>query len=373
MRASDPQTRQENILYLAIWTLVFAAVPVTLLFRWLSGLDSVFDSGEMFRIWGGLLPFLGLFLLHNYAVAPLLVRRRKGVLYVLASLVLLAVFAGCIRITGKEPQNPGPPGPPPERFEAFGERTSRPGPNPGFPEDRRPPMTPETMKLIIGFLLMGVNLGCKFFFVARRNEQRMQELRTENLHQQLEYLRYQINPHFFMNTLNNIHALVDIDPDKAKESIEELSKLMRYVLYDGNQPTIPLSREVEYLHHFVSLMRIRYADSVRIGLDLPEDTGGAEIPPLLLASFVENAFKHGISYEKESFIQVSLNLEADSIVFRCANSRQGAAQARSHGIGLENVHKRLELLYGSRFTLEVDEQADLYDILLRLPLKPLVL
>ena len=170
-----------------------------------------------------------------------------------------------------------------------------------------------------------------------------------------------------MNTLNNIHALVDIDPEKAKESIEEFSKLMRHVLYEGDKPTIPLPDELDFLRHYIALMRMRYADTVRIDLTLPERADGAEIPPLVLASFVENAFKHGISYEKPSFVRVSVSVEAGKIVFRCVNSRQGAEQVQSHGIGLSNVRGRLNLLYGDRYTLHIDQDGEVYDVLLLLP------
>ena len=248
------------------------------------------------------------------------------------------------------------PGPPKEK--------DRPMP----PPDRGLPLAPQVMHVLMGMMVLGVNLGVKYYFESVRGERRVQELKAENLDRQLENLRYQINPHFFLNTLNNIHALVDIDPEKAKESIEEFSKLMRYVLYEGDRPTIPLSRELEYLRQYVSLMRIRYADTVRIDLSLPESAENAEIPPLVLASFVENAFKHGISYERPSFVQVSLSLEEEGILFRCINSRQGAEQVRSHGIGPANVRRRLELLYGERYMLHIDENADVYDILLRLPL-----
>jgi LytS/YehU family sensor histidine kinase len=96
-------------------------------------------------------------------------------------------------------------------------------------------------------LMLCTNLGLKYYYLMLDNRQKLFNLEKENLNQQLTYLRYQINPHFFMNTLNNIHALVDIDPEKAKESIVELSKLMRYILYEGSKPTIPLDLETEFL------------------------------------------------------------------------------------------------------------------------------
>ena len=240
-----------------------------------------------------------------------------------------------------------------------------PGPD-GHRGDR--PLKPEALKVIMGLLLVGVNLGVKYYFRSMQEARRVQQLQTENLAQQLEALRYQINPHFFMNTLNNIHALVDIDPEKAKESILVLSKLMRYILYEGNRPTIPLTHEADFLRHYVTLMRMRYPESVRIGLTLPEDPDGAEVPPLVFASSVENAFKHGISYEAESHVLVSVSLENGRVLFRCTNSRHDAP--KTGGLGLENVRKRLELLYGADFSLQTEVSDREYDIRIDLPQTP---
>jgi len=173
-----------------------------------------------------------------------------------------------------------------------------------------------------------------------------------------------------MNTLNNIHALVDIDPDQAKESIVELSRLMRYILYEGDKPTIPLSKEVEFLEHYVSLMRMRYADTVKITTDMPEETKGTEVPPLIFASFIENAFKHGVSYANDSFIRVSMSIDGDKLIFRCANSRNGTNSDTSGGIGLVNVSKRLDLLYGKDYTLHIDDKDEnVYEVLAVIPLR----
>ena len=199
----------------------------------------------------------------------------------------------------------------------------------------------------------------------------MRELQAENLSQRLESLRYQINPHFFMNTLNNIHALVDIDPEKAKESIEEFSKMMRILLYEGDAPTIPLAKELDFIEHFISLMRLRYPeDSVRIETVFPEDRNGVSVPPLVMASFVENAFKHGVSYSEDSFIRVKIDRQDDKVVFLCSNSSHPSERDERRGVGLENIRKRLALLYGESYTLSIDESSGRYDIVMSIPSKP---
>ena len=156
--------------------------------------------------------------------------------------------------------------------------------------------------MLIALLMFSFNIAVKLFFKSVRDQEAMKELEHNNLQTELDYLKYQINPHFFMNTLNNIHALVDIDTEKAKQTIVELSRLMRYVLYESNNRLISLSKELQFLNHYIELMRIRYTDKVRIDVSFPTDTGEVQVPPLLFVSFVENAFKHGVSYQHASFV-----------------------------------------------------------------------
>ena len=334
---------QEVVIYGILWLIILALVPIIMFIQGhSSGLS--FQLGDVLHIWKGLLPYFLMFILHDMLIAPLLVEKRRTWAYLVLFLVLMALFGTYIWMFRRVPGGPPPP-------------SGRGG----------LPLTPEVMKWVMGLLMLGVNLGVKYYLKSIRGEHRMQELQAENLSRQLETLRYQINPHFFMNTLNNIHALVDINPEQAKESIEEFSKLMRHVLYEGDHPTIPLASEMEYLRHYVSLMKLRYADTVRVDLSLPEKDEGAEIPPLVLASFVENAFKHGISYEKPSFVHVAVSVEGGKIVFRCANSLQDAAETEQHGVGLANAQGRLDLLYGDRYTLSIDRSGDVYDIVVLLP------
>jgi sensor histidine kinase YesM len=257
-------------------------------------------------------------------------------------------------------------------FPGQNEMMPPPPPGPGGkgpePQGRKRPIGRETSRLIMGILLVGVDLGAYFYMESRRKERRMKELEAENTKQRLESLRYQINPHFLMNTLNNIHALVDIDPEKAKESIEEFSKMMRILLYEGDAPTIPLERELDFIEHFISLMRLRYPeDALRVDTVFPKVRSGAVVPPLVMASFVENAFKHGVSYSEESFIRVKVELQEGKVVFHCVNSSHPAKADERHGIGLENIKKRLTLLYGNSYTLSIDEEGGRYDVLLAVP------
>ena len=292
-------------------------------------------------------------------------RRKEIGLHVLISIFILAFFAMWLTYTYKNsPQRMSPPGtPPPEMQMQQGQRHGPP------PQGKKGPLRPETMIIILGVIITFTINGIFYsYFKAQKGRQRMKDMENENLNRQLEALRFQINPHIFMNTLNNIHALVDIEPEKAKQCIEEFSKLMRIILYEGNEPTIPLQREIDFLSHLVSLMRIRYPEDVAITTSFPEECEGVNVPPLLMASFVENAFKHGISYEELSFIHVSVVLKDNKLIFRCANSRHPRAEQKEHGLGLENTRKRLDLLYQDRYSLTIDESDKVYDILLILPI-----
>ena len=221
-------------------------------------------------------------------------------------------------------------------------------------------------------LMFGANLGIKGYFRSRDDRKQLAELEKQNLEQQLEYLRYQINPHFFMNTLNNIHALVDIDSEKAKDTILELSRMMRFVLYEGNKQSVPLSRELDFIRHYVALMQLRYTDKVRIEMDLPSEVHDRQVPPLILITFIENAFKHGVSYQHESFVEVKVAEEGDKLHFSCRNSKAGTSpslgrQEGTGGVGLANVRKRLNLLYGQNYSLRIHNVADAYSVELVIP------
>ena len=313
-----------------------------------------------------LIPFLLLLLIHHFLLTPLI--RKRLPLYIGLTVALVVLFGAWCLKAGGGPDGPPPPPklrsemapPPPQGIGKGPDREGRPG-----------PMRPDVAKLIMGILLIGVDLGAYFYVESKRKERRMQELQAENLSQRLESLRYQINPHFFMNTLNNIHALVDIDPEKAKESIEVFSKMMRILLYEGDTPTIPLAKELDFIEHFISLMRLRYPeDSVRIETVFPENRSGAAVPPLVMASFVENAFKHGVSYSDDSFIRVKVERQEDKVLFLCSNSSHPSERDERHGVGLDNIRKRLTLLYGKEYTLSIDEEEGRYEVLLVIPPQP---
>ena len=172
-----------------------------------------------------------------------------------------------------------------------------------------------------------------------------------------------------MNTLNNIHALVDIDPDQAKDSIVDMSRMMRYLLYDSDNHHVTLNNAIIFLKKYLNLMKLRYTDQVNIQLDVPDDTSDdIVIAPLVFIPFVENAFKHGVALNKPSTISISIEKRDGRLLFHCRNTKSHAKHEYG-GVGLNNVTKRLELIYGNDYSLDINDGEQDYDVLLNLPVK----
>lgn len=170
---------------------------------------------------------------------------------------------------------------------------------------------------------------------------------------ELRNLRNQINPHFLLNTLNNIYALIAFDTEKAQQAVQDLSRLFRHLLYDNNQEWIPLNRELELLKNYVSLMKIRLTDKVDVQfhIDVPEENG-IQIAPLIFISLLENAFKHGISPINDSFIHIRIFVQASgTLTCHIANSNYPKTQndISGSGIGLVQVQRRLDLIYPGQY------------------------
>lgn len=206
------------------------------------------------------------------------------------------------------------------------------------------------------------------------NEQRRQQLEKEKLRTELDFLKSQINPHFLFNSLNNLYALAGrYHNDELAGGIAELSNLMRYMLYDAKADSINLEREVAHLRSVIEIQQLRFSedDDFAVSLHVDGDIVGKKVAPLLLIPFVENAFKHGVDLRKHSFIRIELQVEGDRLHFQVTNTNfyQNIDSQHQHsGIGLENVRRRLELLYPEKHTLVIQEEKDLFKIDLTLVL-----
>ena len=199
--------------------------------------------------------------------------------------------------------------------------------------------------------------GATALALARRwvtTDQKLKEVEAERATAELRNLRSQINPHFLLNTLNNIYALTAFDTPKAQQAIQELSKMLRHILYDYQQPKVALSDEVEFLENYVNLMRIRLSDSVDVKFQTFIANPQLEVAPMVFISLVENAFKHGVSPSEPSFIHIQIESADNQIVCDIQNSNhpKTANDHSGHGIGLVQVQRRLELTYPNHYQWE---------------------
>ncbi len=193
------------------------------------------------------------------------------------------------------------------------------------------------------------------------SEAARREAEVARANAELSNLKAQVNPHFLLNTLNNIYALVEFDAKLAQEAILELSKLLRHVLYDNEQRYVDLESEVQFIHNYVSLMKIRLAPSVDVKVETNiEKPYSARIAPLIFISLIENAFKHGISATKPSFIHIRIDADSKNIIclIRNSNHPKDADDRSGHGIGLQQVAKRLELMYPNQYEWEKGSSPD---------------
>ena len=182
-------------------------------------------------------------------------------------------------------------------------------------------------------------------------ERALKNAEAARIDAELSNLRNQINPHFLLNTLNNIYALTAFDTSKAQEAIQELSKMLRHILYDYQQSTVPLQDEVEFLDNYIKLMRIRLPKTVDVTYEVA-CAYNIPVAPMIFISLVENAFKHGVSPTEPSFVHIRIESDEDGITCTIDNSNfpKAANDHSGHGIGLQQVQRRLELAYYEQYT-----------------------
>ena len=351
VKLDKKQIITENILYAMVWTVVFL-VPI--LNSKLMAEEHVNLDGIIIA-WCKIAPYFIIFLIHNIFIAPALLLKKRYLWYIFANIVLLAVIFAGVDLY--------------ERFiegKLFSQDVSE------YIQRRHASLTDLQWywNMLLGLFMIGTNDGVKMIFKSMADERKIEIMKRQNLQAEMDYLKYQINPHFFMNTLNNIHALIDIDTECAKESVIELSKMMRYVLYDSGSQSISLQNELQFVSNYINLMRIRYTGNVDIEFNYPRsNTSHIFIPPLLFIVFVENAFKHGISYNSASFIRIDVECDQKNVFCSVVNSRNPAKTPNKAGIGVDNVTKRLDLIYGKEYSLKIDDsKPEQYSIKLTIPI-----
>lgn len=407
----------EYIIYFLFWGVLLLS---PFLGGILDGSDYTVEWGEILTFWGYLLPAIIIFFVNNNLLMPLLLYGKKGRR---SLLYMLCVVVACCLVYIFSPLEPHGKGGPPDKHRHVHDMGQRPrggephgpvgtghdgaplGPResvspfyseynsgvhprvsepavyeiPHFPperHDRKLLFTishPKNVQVLIVVFVIVFNVCVRLFFFTLRRDENYKELEKARLKAELDYLKFQVNPHFFMNSLNNIHALVDIDKEKAQKAIVELSKMMRHLLYGASELFVPLEKELTFLNSYIDLMRLRYTGKVKLNISFPKETNGVNIPPLLLLQFVENAFKHGVTYKQETIIDVSLDIDREkaTMLFACSNTyvkgTQSSVVCEKGGIGVENARKRLELIFGEKASMNVLDNGEVYKVVLKIP------
>ena len=217
-------------------------------------------------------------------------------------------------------------------------------------------------------LLLAASSSIKLFQKGMVDKQLIYELKQSKAYAELEQLKNQINPHFLFNMLNNANVLTKKDPDKASQVLMKLSDLLRYQLYDSARDKVLLTSDIHFLEDFLNLEKIR-RDSFDFLISKEGDLSGVQIPPLLFISFVENAVKHNNDATKSSYVNLYFDVRNNELFFKCVNSKP-ALKSVSHtgGLGLTNVKRRLELLFPSTHTLNIEDDSERYSVTLTIKL-----
>ena len=228
--------------------------------------------------------------------------------------------------------------------------------------------------LFIFIIVFGLSIAYFFLKEWARVEKMRSELAAVQLNTEVKFLKSQVNPHFLFNTLNNLFSMAQKKGnDDLADGISKLSGMMRYMIYESNEEKVPLKKEIEYLEDCIQLNKLRYADKEAIvKFGYPSETDGIFIAPMLFIPFVENAFKHGVAIGQSSNIDILLSINNSELTFTCANADHSHVQKMngdSSGVGLDNVKRRLQLLYPGKHQLKITKSDDRYKVELKIDLQ----
>lgn len=341
-----------------IWVLLFA---IPLLFGESS---RGFNWHHIFKIWQEYSFLFLIFLANRFLLMPYLFLKGKRIQYFLViSLLIFSLTSGVFVLEHHRKRQRS-------EFLSLPAQPGRPG---GRPPVMRSPgrkfVPPYVDLAVMGILLIGFDSGLLFFSKWMQSEQNKLKAEKESVVNKMAFLQNQVSPHFFMNTLNNIHALIDIDSEEAKDAIIRLSRMMDYMLYESQTPKISLKQEMDFIAAYIELMKLRLTDDVELVFDIPSTFPRVKIPPLLTISFIENAFKYGVSYEQPSFIHIHINVSERKFNFKAVNKiHPGKQRTKGTGIGIENARKRLSLIYGNNYELTIHHDDHKFEVNLIIPL-----
>lgn len=340
----------ETIIYAVFWLLVFS-VPV-LLSQNKQGINWLRIQHEWIRI----LPFIVIFFINNHLLFRFFYRKKYVKYFLFTTIAILLVTALAL-----------------ENFFLFHVLDiPRPESAPiGNIGSERFTFNRIFYHVVFCVLIVGLNNAVKITLHWIEKSRNYDELQKESLKTELAFLRHQVSPHFFMNTLNNIYALIDYNREVAKHAVVKLSKLMRVLLDSNTSNHFTLQREIDFLNDYIELMRIRVNTNVEITLKYPDTIPDVQLPPLLFISFVENAFKHGIKAIGKSFIHIEFRIENRLLQVKIANSKAQKADnsEKREKIGLNNSAKRLNLLYRNQHSLNIIEDETTFEVHIKIPIQ----
>ncbi len=235
------------------------------------------------------------------------------------------------------------------------------------PEMRAQLLSTLNLKFVSNFFIIGTSTLVKITLDWLRSQREKQELETKTMQSELRFLKSQINPHFLFNTLNSLYALTLKKSDKAPDIVLKLSEMMRYMLYECNEPFVLLSKEVLYIRNYLDLEKLRQGDKIDIDFTVEGNISDQRIAPLMFMSFIENCFKHGLgNHISPGFVRITFTVEGSEMKAVIENSKPQSMpknlHPRSGGIGLVNVRRRLELLYPDRYSLEILDTPNSYAV-----------
>ena len=308
--------------------------------------------------------FIGLFYLNYLVFAPFFLPHKRLTQYFLLCTVSLTVIFFAVKYLAINSSNSFNIAPNPQQSISFsGYITSL------FRLEL--PNHTGALGVIIGLMILAVGTSIKATQSLYLNEEKRKEIQNEKLSAELLFLKSQINPHFFFNTLNNLYYLAQTKSDQSPVAILKLSEIMRYIIYEAVKDRVPLAKEIDYIQNYIDLQRLRLNDNVSIEFTAHLGVQSHQIGPMLLIPFVENAFKHGIDYTQPTTVSISALMEDNTLHFCVKNPyiQQNRVNLVSSGVGLKNVKKRLELLYPSNFRLSIQED-QLFTVDLHINLAP---
>ena len=347
----------EVILHTLVWAILFS---LSVLF--FPGHQFSFDT--LLRInWTFLLFAAVIFYLNHFVLVDAFVFRKKTLWFILINIGLIVLFTWLNNFIVEV-------GPPPHMSKDF---------HPGGLDDphRDDFMRPDANFMFLrsaGTYIVPIIISLTLKVLVRLNKVEMEkkEIKAEQVRSELIHLKHQLNPHFFFNALNSIYSLIDLSPKKSKEAIHGLAKLVRYLLYHTESEFVLLSQEVDFLTQYIHLMQLRLDPKTKVHLELEILSREHKIAPLLFLPLIENTFKHGVLAKENGDIHIALRMRNHQVELTTTNPifPENENRETEKGIGIENLKKRLKLLYPGHYLLEQKIQGNLFLATLRIDLTP---